>query len=616
MPFPSHFTHRYSQNPTTEMPFELAMSSRVRARTRVRTHVFVTLFVIVAFLSIGAAASRTSLSADAATAAPPATVTVRGGKWFALGTSVPYLRHDCDFGCGAGGGVAGRAAQVDTLFRAMSRSGVSVVRWELFSSNALQIQRAADGTPTSLNGAVTADMDTAARLAAKHDLSLMFAVLPDPTEVPATWFTEAGQRAALAATLTPLFKRYRHTPSVIGWELVTGADALVDAGRADATQLRATGSELAGALNRTTTSQLALAQPLDATHLDTWVGLGFDAYDPPSIGTSGPTCLTCTTAAALAATEGVDRPIIVGGFATPDAATTLASLRAAATHGYAGALAQTWTGQPGSTTKPQAKIIRNFAYATRKAGPLTRPRNPCLGPHAGTFRCPNLTMSAPRDLSLGHRRGKLVLFSTNALNSMGAGPASIHGVRNGRFTMAGTQLLHRQHGRPLTIRTGAKLLFKAVPGQYRYWKWNGAARMELWRLDATGHPVQLARTGPKTVYCLRDLNRTHGFLRGSPRNRVYPGCNQSLATKQVTLGASVGWTDRYPWTYAENWIDVTGLRGCFAYVHVADPTNVIYESNEDDNRSRVVVKLPFTGSSRGCPGAKALPISGQNGLGY
>jgi hypothetical protein len=179
--------------------------------------------------------------------------------------------------------------------------------------------------------------------------------------------------------------------------------------------------------------------------------------------------------------------------------------------------------------------------------------------------------------------------------------------------MAAKQLLHRRDGRVVAVATGAKLLFKAIPGQYRYWKWNGAARMELWRLDSTGTPIERTRIGPKTVYCLRDLRRTHGWLPRSPRGQVYPGCSQSLARQDVTLGTSVGWSDRYPASYHENWIDVTGLRGCFAYVHVADPTNVIYESNEDDNVSRVVVKLPWRGSADGCPGAKPIPTTGANG---
>jgi hypothetical protein len=49
---------------------------------------------------------------------------------------------------------------------------------------------------------------------------------------------------------------------------------------------------------------------------------------------------------------------------------------------------------------------------------------------------------------------------------------------------------------------------------------------------------------------------------------------------------------------------VTGLRGCFAYVHIADPENGIYESNEDNNEAQVIVRLPFERgrARRGCEG--------------
>jgi hypothetical protein len=49
---------------------------------------------------------------------------------------------------------------------------------------------------------------------------------------------------------------------------------------------------------------------------------------------------------------------------------------------------------------------------------------------------------------------------------------------------------------------------------------------------------------------------------------------------------------------------VTGLRGCFAYVHVADPRNGIFESNEVNNQGQVIVRLPFRAGARraGCRG--------------
>ena len=80
--------------------------------------------------------------------------------------------------------------------------------------------------------------------------------------------------------------------------------------------------------------------------------------------------------------------------------------------------------------------------------------------------------------------------------------------------------------------------------------------------------------------------------------RVYPACNTNASAAQVTLGTSVGWADIYPPTYPEQWIDVTGLRGCFAYVHIADPENGVYESNEDNNEAQVIVRLPFRARRR------------------
>jgi hypothetical protein len=53
----------------------------------------------------------------------------------------------------------------------------------------------------------------------------------------------------------------------------------------------------------------------------------------------------------------------------------------------------------------------------------------------------------------------------------------------------------------------------------------------------------------------------------------------------------VGWADVYPATYHENYVDVTGLRGCFALWQTADPTNVIAETDELNNAARTVVRL-------------------------
>lgn len=60
----------------------------------------------------------------------------------------------------------------------------------------------------------------------------------------------------------------------------------------------------------------------------------------------------------------------------------------------------------------------------------------------------------------------------------------------------------------------------------------------------------------------------------------------------MVLGTSVGWSDIYPADYREQYVNVTGLHGCFAFYMEADPKNHLRESNENDNRSRVLVRLP------------------------
>ena len=110
-------------------------------------------------------------------------------------------------------------------------------------------------------------------------------------------------------------------------------------------------------------------------------------------------------------------------------------------------------------------------------------------------------------------------------------------------------------------------------------------------MDAAFQATRLVRTGPKVDYCLRDLRRTApGAL--SPASAAYPACNQDRGIRRDVLGTSVGWSDVYPYEYPEQWIDVTGLRGRFAFVQVADPDGLLIESNHHNNLSETYVQLP------------------------
>jgi Lysyl oxidase len=215
-------------------------------------------------------------------------------------------------------------------------------------------------------------------------------------------------------------------------------------------------------------------------------------------------------------------------------------------------------------------------------------------------------MGRPWGLSLDRttKRGRVLLRAGNVVDSVGRGPIELHGVRYNRVYMHARQRIYKRGRGFLMVRTGARLRLKLAHLGLRWWKFFNAARFELWTVDAQGRRAELVRTGPKVSYCLRDLTHTRPMLRRTPLLPVYPACNTNPRQRRVRLGTSVGWADIYPPSYPEQWIDVTGLRGCFAYVHTADPLNGVYESNEDNNEAQVIVRLPFKlgHARRGCRG--------------
>jgi hypothetical protein len=238
--------------------------------------------------------------------------------------------------------------------------------------------------------------------------------------------------------------------------------------------------------------------------------------------------------------------------------------------------------------------------------PPEEEENPCIGPRAERLRCPDLVMRQPYGLYTDRltKAGHTVLRAGNVIDSVGEGPAELHGRRIGPRFMRARQRIYTRSGGRIGVATGARLQFKFAHQSRYWWKFHNAAGFELWRVDAEGHRTRRVRRGPKVAYCLRDLTRTRPRLRRSPRRPVYPACSTNPRAERVTLGTSIGWADIYSPAYPEQWIDVTGLRGCFAYVHIADPENGIYESDEDNNEAQVIVRLPFRAGERrrGCRG--------------
>jgi lysyl oxidase len=245
--------------------------------------------------------------------------------------------------------------------------------------------------------------------------------------------------------------------------------------------------------------------------------------------------------------------------------------------------------------------------AIAPAGAVAAIENPCEGPDAARLLCPDLRVGPAADLYVEHRRGRYdygggaLLHAGNDIRSRGRGPMELRGHRYKRNWMRANQAIYRVGGGVEVFRTEAKLHFYSVGHEYggSYWKVQDPLSMEIWSLDERRQPLERVRVGPKVFYCFRDLERTSA-MRRSPQHRVYPACNQDPGRKRVRLGTSVGWSDIYPSTYDRQWVNVTGLRGCFAFVMRVDPRNLLFESNERNNRSVRLIRLPYREGPQGC----------------
>lgn len=227
--------------------------------------------------------------------------------------------------------------------------------------------------------------------------------------------------------------------------------------------------------------------------------------------------------------------------------------------------------------------------------------NPCAAPSA--LGCPDLVVAPPSHLRAQRTPARrTVLRMENRIVNVGAGPVELFGRRSGPREMAAWQVIADAGGVRRRYATGASLYYTAVPSRGgSYWKFNDAMRFELWQpnpADPTGLGT-LVRVGPKLNYCLRDLRRVRAWER-VPRRRVYGACNQTRAKQEATLGTSVGWADVYPAAYPGNLIDVTGLSGCHVLRHRVDPARHILESDETNNVSARVIRLPYRPGPQRC----------------
>ena len=230
--------------------------------------------------------------------------------------------------------------------------------------------------------------------------------------------------------------------------------------------------------------------------------------------------------------------------------------------------------------------------------------NPCDGPEARHLLCPNLRIGPPsrtlRPERVGGQRaaaGDQRRRAAAAAGRWSCAASATAGARCGPTSGSTASAAATS-----TVRSDATLRFTDVGAYFggSYWKVHQLARFELRRVGPDGAARRRRPHQPQAQLLPARPRADPRRAAARPASRHYPGCNQNPYQDRVTLGTSVGWSDIYPADYDKQWINVAGLRGCFAYRMTVDPKELLFESNENDNTSRASSACP----SRASPAAK------------
>jgi hypothetical protein len=211
---------------------------------------------------------------------------------------------------------------------------------------------------------------------------------------------------------------------------------------------------------------------------------------------------------------------------------------------------------------------------------------------AATDRLPDLRVASITDLRLVVSGGRRLLRFTGLMWNNGIGPMEVRANRPSATSSAWTvdQIVYNSAGGLRRIRTTAGMQY-AGDG-HDHWHVRRMLTYHLW--GATG----TLRTS-KVGFCFFDTNLMKPSLSGSPSHRVYTEsmCGRRASTN-TRNGISVGWGDKYPWTFAFQWVDVTGLpAGTYTLRSAVDLYKAFTERSETNNCAWARIRIPASGST-------------------
>lgn len=223
---------------------------------------------------------------------------------------------------------------------------------------------------------------------------------------------------------------------------------------------------------------------------------------------------------------------------------------------------------------------------------LAPPARPAVA--AAEIRRPDLQMVTIRDWRIETVAGRRLLRFTTIFVNAGPGRFELRGERSsmGDDSMDIDQVIYRSDG--TRFRRPTPAIAKYSGDGHDHWHVQGVVTYEAWQVA----DPQNARRGAKTGFCFFDTTPWRLSLPHARQSPYYQeewcGTHASMTNR---VGVSVGWGDRYPWDFAYQWIDITGLPGGRYRVRATvDIQDHYREAEELDNCAWTAIRIPPPGS--------------------
>ena len=241
---------------------------------------------------------------------------------------------------------------------------------------------------------------------------------------------------------------------------------------------------------------------------------------------------------------------------------------------------------------PTRPLLARLAVATLGLVALIGGIMPPATVHAATDRLPDLRASRATELRIQTTSsGRRLLRFTSQMVNYGAGPFEVRGRRaNSSLPFDIDQIIYDSDGGSRRRDTIATVVY-AGDGHNHY----HVRRMMRYHLWSTAGTMMDRKIG----FCFFDTTPKQLSLPRAPQTRRYfeSGCGGRTATT-TRSGISVGWGDTYPWNFAYQYIDITGLpAGTYTLRSTVDLYDHFLESSETNNCSYARISIRSSGTT-------------------